>query len=150
MAAAPPGASASELERMWRSLLQGAWSSLAVVPTDPGTPTGPVTAALAEITSHEEVGALRIVDARGASVDAGERLARDLAALVAAGTRAVAAVDSPIQSLGGVPLVAAADVVLLVVRLGFSDYESVQSTIEMVGHGRILGTVALPMLPPGR
>ncbi len=144
---APPthsGAAATELQRMWRSLLRGGWSSLAVVPTDPGTSARPVTAALAEIAKRDDVGALRIIDAHGATVANGERLAQEFTAAVASGTRAVAAVDSLIQNLGGVPLVRDAEAALLVVRLGISDFDSVQSTIEIVGHRRILGTVALP------
>ncbi len=136
-----------ELQQMWRSLLRGGWSSIAVVPTDPGTSARPVTAALAEVASREDVGPLRIIDAQGATVASGERLAQDLAAAVVSGTRAVAAVDSLMRSLGGVPLVRDAEAALLVVRLGASDFDSVQSTLEIVGRGRILGTVALPPDP---
>jgi hypothetical protein len=73
----------------------------------------------------------------------GERHAVALASLIARGVRAVMAVDSLMQSLGGVPLVRDADGVLLVVRPGASDLDSVQSTIEIVGRERILGTVVL-------
>jgi len=64
--------------------------------------------------------------------------------VVGRGARAVVAVDSLMQSLGGTPLVRDADAVLLVVRLGVSNFDSVQSTIDIVGRERILGAVALP------
>ena len=64
--------------------------------------------------------------------------------MVSGGSRAVAAVDSLMKSLGGVPLVRDAEAVLLVVRLGSSNFEYVQSTIDVVGRERIIGAVTLP------
>jgi hypothetical protein len=129
---------------MWRSLLHGSWSSIVVVPTEPGTSARVVIAALVEAAHQENVGRFEIIDAEGASAAHGERLAQQVASVVAGGARAVIAVDSLMQSLGGTPLVRDADAALLVVRLGESNYDTVQSTIDIVGRERILGAVALP------
>ena len=128
---------------MWLSLIRGDWSSLVVIPASAGASAKAVTAALGEIAGIEDVERFKIVDAVGASVAEGARLANDLAAAVASGTRAVAAVDPLVQSLSGVPLIMGADAALLVVELGVTDFDSVRSAIDIIGRHRILGTVAL-------
>lgn len=132
---------------MWLSLVRASWSSMVVVPTDPGSSAKAVTQALLEMVRLDDFGPFRIVDAEGASPVSGEQLARDVAAAVAGGARAVVSVDSPVQSLGGIPLIRDADAALLVVRLGVSNFDSVQSTIDIVGRERILGAVTLPPRP---
>lgn len=133
-----------ELQQMWLSLMRGGWSSLAVVPTDPDFSVRVVTGALAEVAAFHDLGPFQIIDALGASPAAGEQLAQQVASVVAAGSRAVAAVDSLMRSLGGVALVRDAEAVLLVVRPGTSNFDYVQSTIDIVGRERILGAVTLP------
>lgn len=143
-ATAFPPAALQELQEMWLSLMRGNWSSLVVVPTDPDISARAVTGVLVDVAASHEVGRFELIDAVGASVPAGERLAQDLASVVASGSRAVAAVDSLIRSLAGIPLVRDAEAALLVVRLDQSSYDNVQSTIEIVGRERILGAVTLP------
>ena len=129
--------------------MRGSWSSIAVVPTDPGTSTRVVTSALVEVARLHDVGPFKVVDAEGASVAEGIRFAQEVAAIVAAGGRAVVAVDSLMKSLSGVPLVRDADAALLVVRLGSSNFGWVQSTIDIIPAGRVVGSVALPReVPP--
>jgi hypothetical protein len=139
-----PVAALREMQQMWLSLMRGSWSSIVVVPADPGTSARAVADALVEVARLEPVDQFQIIDAVGAAPAQGERLARDLASVVESGVRAVVVVDSLMHSLGGVPLVRDADVALLVVRLGSSNFDSVQSTIDIVGRERILGAVALP------
>lgn len=128
---------------MWLSLIRGDWSSMVVVPASAGASARAVTAALAEIAGLENTQRFKIIDAVGASVADGARLAHELAAAVASGTRTVAAVDSLVQSLGGVPLMMGADAALLVVELGVTDLDTVRTAIDIIGRDRILGTVAL-------
>ncbi len=134
-----------ELQQMWLSLMSGGWSSLVVVPTDPEFSARVVTGALAEVAAYHDLGPFQIIDALGASPAVGEQLAQQLASVVASGSRAVAAVDSLMQSLGGVPLVRDAEAALLVVRLGSSNFDYVQSTIDVIGRERIIGAVTLPL-----
>jgi hypothetical protein len=140
----PLGAAHREMQQMWLSLMHGSWSSIAVVPTDPGLSAKVVIGALLDAARQDDVGRFDVIDAEGASAAHGERLAQELASVVARGARAIVAVDSLMQSLGGTPLVRDADAVLLVVRLGVSNFDSVQSTIDIVGRERILGAVTLP------
>ncbi len=143
-AAVPADTVRHELRQMWLALMRGSWSSLVVVPTDPGLSARVVIGALVEAAHRDDVGRFQVIDAEGASAAHGERLAQDLASVVATGARAVVAVDSLMQSLGGTPLARDADAALLVVRLGVSNYDTVQSTIDIVGRERILGAVAVP------
>lgn len=138
-----PAPISRELQQLWLSLMRGAWKSLAVVPTDRGTSPRAVTAALLEMAELHDLGPFKLIDAEGASLADGARLAQELASAVAEGTRAVVAVDSLVGSLGGAPLVREADAAVLLVRLGTSDFASVRSTIDIVGRERILGAVAL-------
>lgn len=138
------GARFRDLQQMWLSLMRGRWWSMVVIPTDPDTSVLGVTRGLQEVARLRNVGPFRIIDAVGASPEVGERLAQEVASVIAGGARAVVAVDSLIRSLGGVPLVRDAEAALLVVRLGTANFEHVQSTIEIVGRERILGAVTLP------
>ena len=132
-----------ELQQMWLSLMRGDWSSLVVVPTDADIPARDVVAALQE-GAASRMGRFRVIDAVGVSTDDGERLAREMAAVVAGGTRVIVPVDSLMQCLSGAHLVRDAEAALLVVRLGASNLKYVQSTIDLVGRERILGAVTLP------
>lgn len=143
-AVAPAATSRRELQQMWLSLMRGSWASIVVVPTDSGIPAREVVDALLEAAAHHEMGRFQIIDAIGVSLPVGERLAQEMSSVVASGSRAVAAVDSLMQSLSGAPLVREAETALLVVRLDQSSYDNVQSTIEIVGRERILGAVTLP------
>lgn len=129
---------------MWESLLASSWASLAVLPTDAGTSVTLVTEALGVVAARHPKGSLRLVDAQGATVAQGEELTREVASAVAGGARVVVVIDSVMWSLAGVPLLRASDYVLLVVRVGAADPEGLTSTIGIVGHDRIMGSVAVP------
>ena len=74
----------------------------------------------------------------------GDRLARQIVDGCSAGRRIVAFIDPIIESLSGVPLVRAADSVLLVVHVDSPDVESLSSTLSIVGVERVVGSVAVP------
>jgi hypothetical protein len=60
------------------------------------------------------------------------------------GHRVIAFIDPITQSLAGVPLVREADSVLLVVQVDSPDVMSLSSTLEIVGAGRVIGSVTVP------
>lgn len=143
-ASQPQDATARDLEDMWRALLSGSWSSLAVVPADHGTNVGLVTGSFQAVSARHGGRLLHLIDAQGASMPQGEALTRTLVAAVKSGARVVVVVDSLMQSLSGVPLLRQSEVVLLVVRVTPSDPDGLRSTIDIVGRERILGSVAVP------
>jgi len=133
-----------DLEEMWKALLACDWNSLAVIPTDDRVSVEEVVAAL-QATSGAADPPVRIIDARGVDIANGKRLVRDLAAAVSENSRAVVVVDSLIRSLSGVHLVQEVEAVLLVVRVGAMDLDSLTNTVALVGAERIMGSVTAPM-----
>lgn len=133
-----------ELEDMWESILGSPWSSLAVLPTDHGTPVDLVASAFDAVARRHSANAPRIIDAQGATVPQGENLSRELESNVMAGERAVVIVDSVMRSLAGIPLLRSVDAILLVVRVGVSDLDAIASTLAIVGGDRVIGSVAVP------
>ena len=74
----------------------------------------------------------------------GERLAKKIVESARSERRVVAFIDPITQSLAGVPLVRAADSVLLVVQIDSPDVESLSSTLSIVGADRVVGAVTVP------
>jgi len=129
---------------MWGALLDGSWNSLALVPTDHTASVQPMVDAL--LLASEQAGAsVRLIDGRGVDLAEGKRLVHDVDAAVSAGSRAVVVVDSLIRSLSGVHLVKGVDAIVLVVQVGAIDFESLASTVDVIGPDRILGSVAAPL-----
>ena len=132
-----------ELQQMWLHLVREKWSSLAIVPTEPGTSARTLTDPLVEMANFYDLGELKFVDAQGASLQEGVRLAQEITAAGAQGPRTVVALDSPMQSGGAVPLVMAVSAAVLLVRLGTSQTDTVGSIVDIMGRERILGAIAL-------
>jgi hypothetical protein len=132
-----------DLREMWTSLLDGTWNSLALVPTDHPASVQSVVDALVSAAELAKA-PVRLIDARGVDVAEGMRLVQDLVSAVSAGSRAVVVVDSIIRSLSGVHLVKVVDAIVLVVQVGAINVESATSTVDVIGSGRILGSVAAP------
>lgn len=133
-----------DLEEMWKALLSCDWSSLAVIPTDDRVSVQEVVSAL-QATSRAADPPVRCIDARGVDIANGKRLVGELAQAVSEHSRAVVVVDSLIRSLSGVHLVQEVDAVLLVVRVGAMDLDSLTNTVAIVGAERIMGSVTAPM-----
>jgi hypothetical protein len=134
----------SDLERLWRALLLTSWRCLVVIPANPSTSSEPVVAALRAIIPSGGLPDLEVIDGRGASMGDGDRLAAQVTERNASGRRVIAFIDPITQSLAGVPLVRAADAVLLVVQVESPDVDSLSSTLSIVGIDRVVGSVAVP------
>ena len=135
-----------DLEEMWTALLACGWNLLAVVPTDHGISVQPVVDAL-RATSGAANPPVSCIDARGADIAEAKRLAEELAAAISRKSRAVVVVDSLMGSLSGVHLVQGANSVLLVVRIGGMDLDSLTGTVAIVGSERVVGSVTAPVGP---
>ena len=133
----------SDLERLWRALLPTGWRCLVVIPAGPATSVDPVLDALRLVLSPDGPDKIEILDARGASMGDGDLLARQVVDGGSPGRRVIAFIDPITQSLAGVPLVRAADSVLLIVQIDSSDVESLSSTLSIVGADRVVGAVAV-------
>jgi hypothetical protein len=135
----PPGV--LDLVEMWKSLLDGSWNSLAVVPSDQLVSVRAVVEALGLVT-RDAADRVRVFDARGFDVDQVKALFSEIASTISSGKRVVIVVDSLMRSLAGAQVVRDANAVLLVIRMGGLDHESLTSTLDLVGHDRIVGAVS--------
>lgn len=137
-------ASLADVEEMWTALLDSDWNSLALVPTDHTVSAQLVIDALLSVAKRTSP-PVRIIDGRGKNVADGQSLVRDVAVATSEGARVVVIVDSLMRSLSGVHLVKCVDAVILVVRVGAVDLESLSSTLAVIGTDRIRGTVTAPV-----
>lgn len=142
-AAASNGAPA-ELQRTCVAVLRAEWSTLAVVAVDPLSPARDLAQALADTAHAYRLRPVRALNGTGAAAPQVARLLDALAQSTGSGERVVIAVDDPIASPARMPLVFAADAVLLLVRLGTSTFRAVAATAELVGRERIVGCVVIP------
>jgi hypothetical protein len=130
------------MQRLWSSVSRREWSSLVLVPVSANCSAKAIAAGMLEIgplfRPHPKV-----FDGEGAGLPDGPRIAKEMKEHAAGGGTAIATVDPVVSSLAGIPVVLAADVAVLVVPLGEADLGSARSTIEIVGHERILGCVAV-------
>jgi hypothetical protein len=137
----PPRPGYPDLLEMWRVLLESSWRNLAVVPAGHGVSAQMVVDALLE-TVQGYGDRVRVFDARSLDVPQCAKLAEDTLQAVTDGCRVVTVVDSLMRSLGSARVVKHAAAVLLVIRVGAPDMESLTSTLNLIGPERILGSVA--------
>jgi hypothetical protein len=145
-AAPPDSRGARDLDEMWKALLAGGWTSLAIVPTDHHISVQAVVDSLHRTTGGSSP-PVRCIDSRGTDVSEGKAMTRDLERAVAEKSRVVVVVDALVRSLSGMHLVHEVNAILLVVRVGSMDLDSLTSTVAMVGAERIFGSVTAPVEP---
>ncbi len=142
-AADAPGAELPDvgpMQRICLAVLRRDWTTVALVAADPSAPVRPLAHALAEVSRAYRLRPLRIVDGAGASPGQVALLQDELAAPRGDGRVAIA-LDDLRRSPGGLTLLAHADAVVLVVRLGATALGDVEETAELVGRERVLGCV---------
>lgn len=136
------GGVSAELQRTCLAVLRDSWSTLAVVATDPSIPAHDLANAFVSTARAYRLAPVRVLDGVGANAVQVARLLEGLEQQ-RDGSRTVIAVDDPLESPTRIPLVFAADAVVLVVRLGASTVRSVEATAELVGRDRIVGCVVV-------
>lgn len=139
---APASEGPVEVHRWWLGVLRARWTTLAVVPTAPGTTARAAARDLVGAARAYRLGPVRLLVAEGAQQDQIGRLLDELAAGAKGDARTVVAVDDPLARPAVLPLVVAADAALLLVRLGRSDLRAVRAAAELVGRERV-GCVVL-------
>ena len=133
----------TDWQRLWFVTRQRDWSSLAIVPSDPGIDVGPVAEALVatgRIHGERPVGLLRATGAQLADV---HRLTESLSAMTARGEWVIVPVDSVSDNPTAVPIVQATSAALLVVRLGESLLPSAHAAINAIGREHFLGSFVI-------
>jgi hypothetical protein len=132
----------NELLNLWTLLTQSEqWSSLVVVPAQPGTSGLAAGRAIVSVGNQYRERPVRLINAEGLRPGAASRLVRDIRAYVEEGGMIVTCIDSIITNPVGLELALAAERALLCVPLGSTEFSAARLTLERIGKGRFLGSV---------
>jgi hypothetical protein len=136
---------AGSWEKIWLSLQQREWSSVALVPT--GSEISDATIDIAQALCAVGMDHLRqpisVLDVRGVSLGLTEMRIAELRSKVGRGERVLVVVGPVDENPAGKPIAAATDAAILCFKLGESLLGSAKKTIESFGRPRFLGAVAL-------
>ena len=133
----------NEWQRIWFSIRNQGWTSLALVPSHSGIDVVKVAEALAatgRVQGDRPVTVVRATDVQLAKV---QQIIDVVAETVSRGELVIVPVDAIIENPSAIAIVQAASAALLLVRLGESLLTSAQSTLEAAGHERFLGSIVL-------
>jgi hypothetical protein len=134
----------NELLHLWMRLTQREkWSSLVVVPAQPGTSSLDAGRALVSVGSQYLEKPVRLIDAEDLSLGAASRLVCDLRSHMEQGGKIVICIDSVITHPVGLEVALAAERALLCVALGSTQFSTAQRTLKLIGKERFLGSVTL-------
>jgi len=134
----------AELLHLWSLLTQKEkWSSLVVVPAQPGASGLEAGRAIALVGSRYRERPIRLIDAEGLPPGSASRLVRDIRSHVGQGGMIVTCIDSVITNPVGLEVALAAERALLCVPLGATRFAAATQTLELIGKARFLGSVTL-------
>jgi len=132
----------NELLHLWTLLTQSEkWSSLVVVPAQPGTSGLAAGRAIVSVGTQYRERPVRLINAEGLRPGAASRLVRDTRAYVEQGGMIVTCIDSIITNPVGLEVALAAERALLCVPLGSTEFSAARLTLERIGKTRFLGSV---------
>jgi hypothetical protein len=141
----------AELLHLWSLLTQKEqWSSLVVVPAQPGASGLEAGRAIALVGSRYRERPIRLIDAEGLPPGAAARLVRDSRSYVEQGGVIVTCIDSVITNPVGLEVALAAERALLCVPLGSTRFAAATQTLELIGKARFLGSVTLKQEAQGK
>ncbi|MEO6236664.1 MAG: hypothetical protein ABIQ52_06660 [Vicinamibacterales bacterium] len=133
----------NEWQRIWFSIRQQGWTSLALVPSHSGIDAVKVAEAFAATGRIQGERPVKVINATGVHLEGVQHLIESVAAAVGRGEWVIVPVDAIAENPSAIAIVQAASAALLLVRLGESLLASAQNAIEAVGRERFLGSVVL-------
>jgi hypothetical protein len=140
---APPQTVDPVWQRLWFTTLQSTWSSLIIVPSDPGIDTLRIAESLAAAGRQHAAHTVQIVNGVGVAVDTVESLVASVAAATGRGDTVLVPVDAIDENPSVTPLIRACHAVLLAVRIGESRVSSAKAVVEAAGGTRVIGCVVI-------
>jgi hypothetical protein len=127
---------------LWFATRRWDWSSLAIVPADRGLSTLPVAKSLTWVGAYHPQ-PVELVNAVDIPLEQAGKLAARLKSAAPLHNILIAAMDSVFDNQAAIPVMLAADAVLLVVALGQTDFSAARQTLELLGQ-KTIGCVTLP------
>ena len=121
----------------------GAWRSLVVVPTEPGSSALRLAEALVERCNLIHANRAKLFSAEHLTHGAIANLISDVSGVVQSGGRAVIAIDAISARRSGAPLMLIADAALLCVQLGRTTTKNALKTLKFAGRDRFIGAVTI-------
>jgi hypothetical protein len=132
-----------EWHHLWFAARRWDWSSLAVVPSSPKLSSFGVAQELSWVGSYHMARSVQLLDARGITQDTSGLPMEMLASARKDERVVVVSADSVFDNEAAIPLVLAADAILLCVVLGKSDFKTTRQTLELLG-SKVIGSLTLP------
>jgi hypothetical protein len=128
---------------IWFNALRYSWSTLALVPAEPGLSALTVGDALSAVGKLHRQSPVPLLSAQGLRLAETRAFTESMGNAVREHGLALTVVDSPLQSESSIAIVAAADAAILCVRLGAVRFASARRTLDLVGRDRFLGSIVL-------
>ena len=138
--ATPPN---SEWQRIWLSMRQHAWTSLAIVPSHAGIDVVMVAEMLVATGRLQGERPVDLVNATGVQLANVQDLIESLSAVSNRGGSAIVPVDPILDNPSAIAIVQAASSALFVVRLGESLIAGAQTSLDLVGRSRFIGSIVV-------
>jgi|RhiMetdeSRZDD1v2_1073273.scaffolds.fasta_scaffold228542_2 hypothetical protein len=139
----PASAPNSEWQRIWFSLRQHTWTSVALVPSHAGIDVVKVAGMLVATARLQGERPVDLVDATGVQIANVQQVIESLSSIAARGASSIVPVDPILENPSAVAIVRASTVALLVVRLGESLIGTAQTSLDLVGRSRFIGSIVV-------
>jgi hypothetical protein len=133
----------TEWHQLWISLRRWQWSALAVVPASPSNWPMRISRSLARVGSIHVQSPVQLLDVTDVTTDEVSKATEYIEAARTGSRSVVVSCPHPTTNEISIPVVLAADAVLLAVVLGESSFKSTQQVLELFGP-RIIGSVVVP------
>jgi hypothetical protein len=133
----------NEWQRIWFSIRQHTWSSLALVPSHSGIDVVKVAQTLVATGRLQGERPVGLIDATGVRMSNIQQVIGSLGTVAERGEHAIVPVDAIHDNPSTIAIVQAASMALLVVRLGESLLASAQTTLDVVGRNRFIGSIVV-------
>jgi hypothetical protein len=128
---------------LWFAVRRWKWSSLAIVPSSPKLSSFRVAQELSWVGSYHMPRSVQLFDARGITQDMSGLPLEMLASAGKDENMVVMATDSVFDNEAAIPMVLAADAVLLCIVLERSDFKTTRQTLDLLG-SKVIGSLTLP------
>ena len=130
-------------QQIWFAAMQRPWSSMALVPSHPGTSALFVAEALAGVGRLHGNRPVKLIDAEKTELPEVTDLGQSLAAIVDRLELAVVATDCPLSRPASIAIARMADAAVLVIPLGEARFSEARRAMDLVGRDRFIGAVTL-------